>query len=67
MPWDADSFKKHNHGLTYKEAGKAAKQANAILEKTGDEGLAIATANRDSKKHKHPSQKESMAKMYGKK
>ena len=47
MPWDAKSFKsKHNHKLTGKQAGKAAKMANAILERTGDEGLAIATANK---------------------
>lgn len=53
MPWDAQSFKKkHNHNLTGKQAGKAADQANAILKKTGDEGMAIAVANRDAKKHK---------------
>lgn len=46
MPWDAHSFQKKNHSLSTAEAGKAAHQANAILEKTGDEGLAIATADK---------------------
>lgn len=51
MPWDAKSFKsKHNHKLSGAQAGKAAKQANAILEKTGDEGLAIAVANKNAEK-----------------
>lgn len=51
MPWDAKSFaKKHNHALKGARAKKAAAQANAILKKTGDEGLAIAVANKDAKK-----------------
>lgn len=51
MPWTGNSFRdKHNHGITTAVASKAAKQANAILKKTGDEGLAIAVANRDAKK-----------------
>lgn len=46
MPWDAKSFKsKHNRKLGKPAAKKAAKIANAILKRTGDEGLAIATAN----------------------
>jgi uncharacterized protein YdaT len=48
MPWDAASFKKHNHKLSTAQSGKAARQANAILKKTGDEGLAIAVANKDA-------------------
>jgi uncharacterized protein YdaT len=51
MPWDEKSFKtKHNKSLTPKKAGKAAKIANAILKKTGDEGKAIAIANAKVKK-----------------
>lgn len=50
MPWDKESIKKHNHKLHGKSAEKAASQANAILDKTGDEGLALAVANKDAKK-----------------
>jgi len=51
MPWDAKSFRsKHNRSLTPAQAKKASKQANAILKKTGDEGLAIAVANKDAKR-----------------
>ena len=51
MPWGAKDFKsKHNHSLTAAQSKKAAKQANAILAKTGDEGLAIAVANKDAKR-----------------
>ena len=49
MPWNKKSFKKHNKDLTDAEAGKASEQANAILRETGDEGLAIATANKQAK------------------
>jgi uncharacterized protein YdaT len=52
MPWDSASFKKHNKKLSSVRAGKAAKQANAILEKTGDEGLAIRVANANAKRVK---------------
>lgn len=46
MPWSADSFAKHNRGLSPSVAKKAAKVASAILRRTGDEGLAIATSNK---------------------
>lgn len=53
MPWDSKSFKeKHNKRLSPGRAAKAAKQANAILEKTGDEGLAIRVANANAKRQK---------------
>jgi len=56
MPWDAKSFKtRHNHQLSDEEAGHAARIANRILESSGDEGMAIATANKmvgHSKKRK---------------
>ena len=51
MPWDANSFKsKHNKSLSAPKARKAAKVANAILRKTGDEGQAIRVANAQAKK-----------------
>jgi hypothetical protein len=50
MPWTGKSFaSRHNHRLSGRSATKAAAQANAILRKTGDEGMAIAVAN----KHAH--------------
>lgn len=49
MPWDAKSFAKHNHHLG-KRLGKAAKIANHVLESTGNEGEAIATANKLAKR-----------------
>jgi hypothetical protein len=45
LPWDARSFSRHNHGLTPAKAAHAAKIANAVLRRSGDEGMAIATAN----------------------
>lgn len=50
MPWDKNSIQKHNHKLHGKKAEKAASQANAILKKTGDEGMALAVANKNAKK-----------------
>ena len=45
-PWDAEGFrKKHNKKLRKVEAQRAADIANAVLKKTGDEGLAIRVAN----------------------
>jgi hypothetical protein len=47
MPWSGKSFsERHNHALHGEAADKAASIANAILKRTGDEGLAIATANK---------------------
>lgn len=58
MPWTGSSFKKHNKALTKKQATKAAKIANAILEESGNEGMAIATANKlIGKKSKRKSKK----------
>ena len=46
MPWSGSSFKsKHNKGLSPAKAAKAAKIANAVLDKTGDDGKAIRIAN----------------------
>lgn len=50
MPWTAKSFKsRHAHSLTGSQAGKAAKQANAILRSGAPEGVAIATAIKHAK------------------
>lgn len=47
MPWSGKSFRsKHNHGLSPKSAGKAARQANAMLRAGVPEGEAIAVANK---------------------
>ena len=46
MPWTGKSFKKHNKSLSPSGADKASHIANAILQKSGDEGLAIAVANK---------------------
>jgi uncharacterized protein YdaT len=51
MPWTPESFKrKHDKTMTEAQAKKAARIANAILADSGDEGLAIATAIKKSKK-----------------
>jgi hypothetical protein len=52
MPWTAESFQRHNHGLSPAHAAHAASVANAILRRTGDEGLSIATANAREKEHR---------------
>jgi uncharacterized protein YdaT len=50
MPWDKESFRKrHNKGLSDSQAKKAARIANAVLEKTGDEAKAIKIANARAK------------------
>lgn len=46
MPWKGKTFKKHNAKLSGSQATHAARIANAVLKNTGDEGLAIATANK---------------------
>lgn len=50
MPWTGASFRKHNHSLSPGEAKGAARQANAVLKATGDEGMAIAVANKHAGK-----------------
>lgn len=51
MPWTGASFKrKHNKKLTTAQANEASRIANAILKRTGNERLAIATANARVKK-----------------
>lgn len=63
MPWDKNTIQEHNHKLKGKSAEKAAAQANAILEKTNDEGLALAVANKNAKK----SRADKISNMYKKK
>lgn len=47
MPWTAKTFAaRHNHSLSPAQAGRAAKQANAMLKRGVPEGEAIATANK---------------------
>lgn len=47
MPWGSgrDFAGKHNHKLKGRAADVAKATANAVLEKTGDEGKAIRIAN----------------------
>ena len=52
MPWDSKSFQKHNRKLSGSGSAKAAAIANAVLKRTGNEGLAIATANARAKGQK---------------
>lgn len=51
MPWTGKEFaNKHNHKLKGATANKAAKQATAMVRAGVDEGVAIATANKNAKK-----------------
>lgn len=46
MPWTPKTFaKRHNKKLKGRRAAKASKVANAVLKRTGDEGMAIRVAN----------------------
>jgi hypothetical protein len=46
MPWNAKTFAGHNHAASPAQAKSGARQANAILAATGDEGVALAVANK---------------------
>lgn len=46
MVWTGESFHKHNRGLSTAQSAHAARIANAVLRRSGDEGLSIATANK---------------------
>lgn len=47
MPWTGPQFRqRHNHSLSPEQAAHAARIANAILKRSGNEGIAIATANK---------------------
>lgn len=45
MPWTASDAPRFKKGMTKTQATRWARIANAVLEKTGDEGLAIRTAS----------------------
>ncbi len=53
MPWTGPSFEKHNHALHGEAASKAASIANAVLRRSGDEGMSIAVANKYAATHPH--------------
>lgn len=46
MPWSGSSFAKHNHSLSGPQSDHAARIANAVLRRSGDEGMSIAVANK---------------------
>ncbi len=50
MPWDKNTFKKHNKTATGKKGEKAAAIANEVLKRTGDDAKAIRIANAAIKK-----------------
>lgn len=52
MPWDAESFKKHNKKLKGHSAEVGAKVATKVLKETGDEGKAIRIGNAAGEKAK---------------
>lgn len=47
-PWGIADVDKHKKGLTKKQKKKWVAIANAILKRTGNEGMAIATADKRS-------------------
>ncbi len=58
MPWTGKQFaSRHNKSLKGAAADKAAAQATAMVKSGVDEGIAIATANKQAKRRKmydHP-------------
>ena len=55
MPWTPEQFRtRHAKNLTPDQAKKAAAMANAMLNGGADEGMAIATAIKRSKRSKKP-------------
>jgi hypothetical protein len=48
VPWTGKGFKKHNKKLSPGQATHAARIANAVLKRSGNEGEAIATDERGS-------------------
>lgn len=58
MPWTPKTFgQRHNHGLDAPQRKEAAKVANAILAKTGDEGKAIRIANWSANRYRAKKEK----------
>ena len=58
MPWDADTFKKHDKKLTKAQSKEAAKIANALLAEGKDEATAISIAISRAKVHHPPVKKK---------
>ena len=52
MPWDKNTFKKHNKKAVGAKGEKAAAIANNVLKRTGDDAQAIRIANAAIKKQK---------------
>jgi hypothetical protein len=52
MPWTGQSFQKHNGKLSPAQSAHASHIANHVLQSTGDEGEAIATANKFYQHHR---------------
>jgi hypothetical protein len=51
MPWNPAEFAaKHNKSLSPKQASQAARTANAVLHRTGNDASAIRIANAQVKK-----------------
>ena len=46
MPWTGQTFQHHNSHLSPAQSSHAASIANAILKRSGNEGMAISTANK---------------------
>jgi len=44
-PWDSQSFRKHNKKAGKKQLKVGAAEANRVLRKTGNEGLAVRKGN----------------------
>lgn len=60
MPWTPGEFaERHNHKLSAAGAKKVSSIANAILREGGDEGVAIATANKYANRHHEKMKKKS--------
>ena len=58
MPWKKNQATKYNNSATGKKGKQWAAVANAVLQKTGDEGRAIQIASgviKKGKKHGHAS------------
>ena len=50
MPWSPEQMHSHNHALHGQHAAHAASIANAVLKRSGDEGMALAVANKWAKR-----------------
>lgn len=67
MPWDKATFRRHNKKLRGHAAEVASAAANAVLEKTGDEGKAVRIGNAAGDKEMHKKSRDSKIKSMYKK